>query len=375
MSASGAELFAIVEQYAALDHHRTGSENDARTLDWIERQLRDRGAAVERWPWTFDRYDASWRVTLDGDEIPAIPVWYQGVGSFAAARPHVSELDAGGGMPVVREAVARIAAEADNAGAPLALAAVQGWGGRLWQVNHAPEQPRGLPVLFVPGACAERLLAGEARVDFSAAIVPGASANVLARFGAGDRPLVIGTPLSGWFSCAGERGTGIALALELAREAAALCPVLFLTTSGHELEDLGLQLWLRQARISPRAIVHIGASVAAGEADGVTPPRTLAVRRQAVTSLQGAAFDQVAEAVRPIGLAPRAVPTDEARDPTRWIGEARQWCARGAPLLSFAGGFPLFHTPEDRAAVATTPALLAEVYAAFRACLPALAAQ
>jgi hypothetical protein len=43
------------------------------------------------------------------------------------------------------------------------------------------------------------------------------------------------------------------------------------------------------------------------------------------------------------------------------MGEARAWCALGRPLLSIAGRFSLFHTPEDVPERATAPALLERV--------------
>ena len=43
------------------------------------------------------------------------------------------------------------------------------------------------------------------------------------------------------------------------------------------------------------------------------------------------------------------------------VTEARPACHFGTPMISLAGDFPLFHTPEDTAANATTPYLLERV--------------
>ena len=52
---------------------------------------------------------------------------------------------------------------------------------------------------------------------------------------------------------------------------------------------------------------------------------------------------------------------------------SRAWCTLGRPLLSMAGGFPLFHTPEDVPERATTPALLERVHHAVFAAVHAMA--
>jgi hypothetical protein len=72
---------------------------------------------------------------------------------------------------------------------------------------------------------------------------------------------------------------------------------------------------------------------------------------------------------RPLGIKPIAVPEGQALDPSAWVGEARAWCALGRPMVSMAGGFPLFHTPADIPARATTPDLLeASFVAALDTC-------
>ncbi|HEY0648649.1 hypothetical protein [Phenylobacterium sp.] len=81
--------------------------------------------------------------------------------------------------------------------------------------------------------------------------------------------LVLSTPRSGWFGCAGERGTGLAVWLMLAGWAAkANLPVnvALVATSGHEYEYQGGELYI--AKVAPKPDetalwVHLGANVAA----------------------------------------------------------------------------------------------------------------
>ena len=69
-------------------------------------------------------------------------------------------------------------------------------------------------------------------------------------------------------------------------------------------------------------------------------------------------------AFAPLGKTPIVVADDAHARPESWIGEARVWCTLDRPLISMAGGFPLFHTAEDVPERATTPALLERVYEA-----------
>ena len=86
---------------------------------------------------------------------------------------------------------------------------------------------------------------------------------------AGRKWLVLSTPRSGWFGCAGERGPGLAAWLMLAKWArAARLPVniALIATSGHEYEYQGGELFIEHEAPKPAETalwVHFGANVAA----------------------------------------------------------------------------------------------------------------
>lgn len=81
--------------------------------------------------------------------------------------------------------------------------------------------------------------------------------------------LVVSTPRSGWFGCAGERGGGIAAWLDLARGAPLMLPdynLAFLCNSGHEYEYLGAEEALKAVAPKPAVThfwLHLGANLAA----------------------------------------------------------------------------------------------------------------
>src|SRR5262249_55621800 len=91
----GDRLFEIVPEYAALgEHHRTGTAEDARTLDWFEDRSRALGATTERQPWSFPRYDAEWSVSVDGADFAAVPLFYEARGEAHSPKPLVAVVSA-----------------------------------------------------------------------------------------------------------------------------------------------------------------------------------------------------------------------------------------------------------------------------------------
>ena len=344
MSDLGARLFATVRDYAALGaHHRTGTAEDARTLDWFEDRLRALGAATERQPWSFDRYDADGAVTVNGAEVTALPLFYEGAGEIAWTTPFVAEVDAvpAGSFPEWPA----IVQEARSAGAPVAVIATQSASGGLVAPNRSPLQPgSGLPSLLVAGDLAQRVRTGSVRARIAARIARERTSNIVGHIGGGpDRDrILLTTPLSGWFRCAGERGTGIAVMLAIAaRLAAEGVPLLLNGNSGHELVDLGAH---RFAETKPRvrAIVHFGASLAAGEPAG---EELRLIEGLSVRSWVPGANEALADAFAPLGKTPMVIADADHARPDAWVGEARTWCTFDRPLLSMAGRFALFHTP------------------------------
>ena len=351
--ATGPELFDLVERYAALGDHRTGTPVDDATRDLVAQELEARGATVERVPYAFERYESRARVVAGGEPVPCVPLYYSGVGDVTSDAPFLARLEMLGGMVAIDLDAHR--GEARARGAEVAVLATGDADGRLVAENVAPVLDEGPPIVLVAGADHDRVAVGPGRVEVGARLVPGHSETVVGRFGP-DAPqsFVVTTPLTGWFECAGERGTGIAVALDVA---AALADdgdtVLVVATTGHELEHPGARHWLRRHALQPRAVLHCGASLAAGDVALEAGP-DLSSMRVAMTNVAEHHRERLVAALEPAKLPVVA-------GPDTWGGEGEDWRRFGVPLLSCTGGFEGFHTPDDLPERVTSPAALETV--------------
>lgn len=352
-SSPGERMFASVKDYWSLGVHRTGTPVDHRTAAWMADRLGGRGLAVDPEEVPFDRFVVESEVECAGRAVDHLVVPYEWTGRLETTSVVVIEIDPkSGGFP---DALDEPALAAAASGADAGLLATSHPEGALVAVNRElGSEPCGFPLVLVAGRDADELGASDVRVRIDAKVTAGHTTNIIARNAVPGTPLVLTTPLNGWFGCAGERGTGIAVLLELVDRFAHL-PLLVVATGGHELGSFGAHRWVEANRaFDATAVVHIGASVAVLE-PGTRPERDLAPTRLAMTSLPDSRLTEtMADA-----LAPARLSLSTATE--HWLGEGRAFCLLGAPLLSFTGAGLDFHCPEDTPERATSPAALATV--------------
>ena len=337
----GRALLELVREFADLGDHRTGTGTDDETRAWFA-ALAARDLDVELDRYTFDRFDADTALTADGATVEHLPLFYESTASVAGEVPALTSVDvvANWAAPDLPD---RIHAAADGGAAAL----VVGTGGsadRLVAFNRTIEVGSWLPVVLVAGSDIGRLrTAQEVRLDHAARITPATSADVVARAGWSGPEVVVTTSLTGWFTCAGERGGGVVLALDVAARLARRARVTLLATTGHELDHAGARHWLEGAgaAVRPDVVLHLGASIATGPAaDGHAG--------ELVQSHLPATTEAAVAAAYAGGAA------TFAGAPAQWVSEGREWVRRTDHLLSFTGSFPLFHTPDDRVDAALT---------------------
>lgn len=371
----GAGLYQLVAGYSQWPHHRTGTPEGRATVDWFEARLQERGATTTRWSYGYERYDWRASITADGQPIEALPLYYEGLGTLATDAPFVRPVTLLNNYDT--SDLEQALAEAGSSGLRLSVFLMFGRFGTmpprpaLIGVNVDPDaKPSGVPALLVSGVHLDTMASGSVTAAIDARRVADRAENIVGRLGTGGGlPLVITTPLTGWFTCAGERGTGIAVALELARTFARDMPVVVVATTGHELDNYGIRQQLKAGLgFTPRAVVHLGAALAAG---WFPPPRSAALQ---LSPGRLASANRPLDSESPLAAALKA---GSFQPVPRFFGEAREWVKHlpdGTPLLSFAGSFPLFHTPQDTPVAATSPALLQTAFASVHDAVKALLA-
>jgi hypothetical protein len=99
MNPTGEHLYQLVQAYAALGDHRTGTPVDQATIAWFATELGTRGARVDTVPYRFERYVAQCRLTADAAAVDALPLYYEAVGQVHSSRLHLAELAVNASIP------------------------------------------------------------------------------------------------------------------------------------------------------------------------------------------------------------------------------------------------------------------------------------
>ncbi len=360
--AVGERLYGLVEGFSRWPHHRSATPEGRNTATWIDTELKRLGAPTKRIPYEFDRYEFFAEVRAKGRLLESLPLFYESFNQVSSTTPIIRPVTLENNID--RKEIAGSISSPPNAKSPIVLLptfskfGTEPPRGTLIGVDADPERKgSGIPTLMVSGEHLETLKAGGVTVEFRAKRVTDRDETIIAELGAGGlQPLVITTPIGGWFTAAGERGTGIAIALELAAHYAREMPVIFIATTGNELEFNGLKSLIKWGyKVDPYGAIHVGAAVAAGTKKPGDRTLTLASTRVAMSSKPAGPNTGMGAALKPGGFAGTERFTNEG---AIW----REFLGKEVPLLSFDGTFPLMRTPDDLPDLATSPALMDIAY-------------
>lgn len=382
---AGARLMADVESYVGFGTHRTGSPGDVATSDWFAKRWKELGYEIEQTEFSVPNADtnvAKLRIgseAFDGFAQP--PLAFTPEGGLSAPMAWWNDksiADVSGKIALVhvpREpgavspggAYRAIFEKCGLAGAVGIVAVMSGPSGEVVAINTPVELLLEIPVLQIGEKEKARLDAAVATKQPGKLIVEGPGGfrngkNTIARRGTKGPWVIISTPQSGWFTCGGERGPGIAMSRALSEWAATTTyPVrwLFIATSGHEWTDFGAHMFHENQAPDPKDTAlwwHLGASFGA-RAYTETPTGLVAQDTPNLTRTLMATPDLV-----PLIEAAFAgqTPIDKplTSDVTKALGEYRLVAEEGYPTAAgFWGGNAHFHTPIDTAA-STTPEIM-----------------
>lgn len=286
--AGGSEAGAMrtLERYAGFGDKAAGGPGDNASGEWIEGELQALGYVCRRQPFEVPAYEgeaptlsiAGAKATLIPQAIvqptPGItgPMFVPGRGSGQIALlvlPFARWSTAKG-------EVARRVTAAATAGAKAAIIVTTGPTGEALALNTPVDKPLfDIPAAVLAPRDADPFVEAAFKGAAATFVMPGRSIrrrafNVTATLKqTTGKWLVISTPRSGWFGCAGERGSGLAAWLQLVTWAAkAKLPVnlALVATSGHEYEYAGGEQFIEHLAPKPADTalwVHLGANVAA----------------------------------------------------------------------------------------------------------------
>lgn len=346
----------VIRAYENQGFHRTGTDVDRISGDWLANEVGQLGLEPKREDFSLSRVDpVGASLVVNGRTIDGLPLFDGTFTSPAGIEGALGSLNSEASI-----GLAEIAPNAAAAGA-LGDARRQNRHRAIVVVTRGPRpgfspsnadsflHPFGPPVLQVASEeapfladCARRganaLLTAHAKRTHAQAFnvvttIPGTNK--------GAAPLVVMTPRSGWWSCASERGGGLACWLEIMRavhHARPVRDVLFVASSGHELGHLGLDAFVEHRGGLVRGAktwIHLGANIGAAQGPG----NNLQASDDEMESMMAEAMTQAG--LRIDRRLPRgAVP----------LGEAVNVHHGGGRFISIIGNNDLFHNTSDRGA-------------------------
>jgi hypothetical protein len=381
----GASLMKDVEAYVDFGIHRSGGAGDVATSEWFARRWKALGydvtqtafdlpntdtttASLEIGGETFDGFaQPPMAFTSAGGLVAPLAVWNPKSPGDVTKRIAVVYVERSAGAPSPSAAYRDAFAKARDAGAVGAVGVISGPSREIVAINTPVDLKVGIPVLLIGEREKQRLEAGLSKKQPGKLRIEGtggmrSARNTVAKYGKAGPWLIVSTPQSGWFTCGGERGPGIAMALALSEWALQKqlpCRLCFTANSGHEWMYHGADVFREKDAPKPADTalwVHLGASYGArGYQETPAGVQPLETANDVSVLMVSADMDDSAKAAfagQP-GLGYPVVGTVE-----KSAGELTALIRQGyGSYFGFFGATALFHTPVDTAA-STSPAIM-----------------
>jgi hypothetical protein len=361
----------LVQAYSDQGVHRTATSVDERSANWLAREVSDARLTPVKEPFSINRVDVvECYVEVGSKQIAAVPLFdgsftdrdgirgQLGVGDSSAEIALLDLTPNAAGNGAVGNARRR------NVHRAIVCITRGGRPGLCPSNADSFMSPFGPPVVQISSDegdwLAERSSRGVAvRVVAQVKRTPATAFNVTTSIAGRDPglpPLVVMTPRSGWYSCASERGGGIACWIELMRALRESNPardVVFVASSGHELGHLGINAFVdKRPGIVEKSVgwMHFGANIGAATDPGNT-----------VQSSDDESESRLTRAMAAVSLnVDRRVPRGTVPG-----GEAEVVHRGGGKYISVIGRNGLFHNPADRGAAVVDAGVVARFVDAF----------
>ena len=343
----GDQAYEIVRVFSEMGIHRTGTQGDHDTLFWLNSELGVGGADVSFQTFPYYHFDAELSVWSAGKLIEAEALYYSLIGQRNLNNIATGIVDAHGDEDVISHEICCMVDAAKEDGFDGLVLATRCPTGGLCAINWDHRMDLDFPVVLVAQNNLNKIQTSGAEIFFAASVRKRMAKNVIARFSGptGSQRVVVTTPISGWFRCAGERGCGLAIAIFVSRQLSQNFAVDLLLTSGHELGMCGGYHLAQSYNTKPGCVLHLGSCIA-----------NIDAKITSICSADTVTAGRIASLLKrlSIKLSSSSDPTNEEN----WVGESKCWALNNWPTLSITGLAPHFHACSDLPEVVTNPGLL-----------------
>ena len=343
----GDQAYEIVRVYSEMGIHRTGTQGYHDTLCWLDTELAVGGVDVSFQTFPYHHFDADLSVWSAGKSIEAEALYYSFTGQRNLSNLATGIVDAHGDENVISYEIGCMVDVAKDDGFDGLVLATRCPTGGLCAINRDYRMDLEFPVVLVAQDNLNKIQNSGAEIFFTASVRKRMAKNVIARFSGptGAQRVVVTTPISGWFRCAGERGCGLAIAIFVSRQLSKNFEVDLLLTSGHELGMCGGYHLAQSYDAKPVCLLHLGSCIANIDAKMVS-----------ICSADTVTAGRIASSFKRLSIK-MAGPYDPT-NAENWVGESKCWASDNWPILSIAGLAPHFHACSDLPEVVTNPGLL-----------------
>ena len=365
----------VIQAYDAQGNHRTGTEVDKKSAEWLAEQVRGSGVEPSLEPFNFNRIDPqSCYLRIAERRIDGVPLFDAGFTSAEGLHGKLGPLGSDAEIGLAESEPAMIiepgfdqrnqVQEGRRSQHKAVVVLTRGIRPGLFLLNaSAFAKPFGPPMLQISSSDSD-WLREQAATRAEAMLVAQVSRraaqafNVTAKIAGSNpalAPLVLMAPRSGWWQCASEQGSRLACWLEAIRVLAAGKPArdcFFVALSGHELGFLGIDPYIKRR---PDLVKRAHAWLFLGSDIGA--PRQLNLIHASDDALEQWAVAAMEKE--------RLTVNAKAQHDSMARGETGAVQRGGGRFITLACDSPVFHNVADRWPEAVDVSLLARYARAF----------
>ena len=349
----GIDSYNLVKKFESFSSHRTGGAGNQKVIVWLRNYLKASSWTVCLNEFSYKHYEGKFK--SQKHDLEGMLLYYSVLGKGKIENPLFFRLTDGLENNISTSTnfhedeeliIQKLVSDAQLSGYDGLILESISKSGHLSAINSHSAYDLNFPIILVDKQIFNKIKdKKDCNISYDASAVKKQSYNILAtrNIRKKESPFVITTPISGWFSCAGERGCGVSIALLVAQEIAKYHYVDLVFANAHELGYKGAYEFVHSYNKKPKAVLHLGSCLANTNTEytGICYSnhfKDIAVILNELEISTGSPNNNICE--------------------NEWVGESKCWAKKDVPMLSIAGTNPYFHTSADLTSSVTSPFLL-----------------